>query len=132
MLIRRVRRVIGERARAVHPDLQPASYLLLAHVAEARAGARLGPRRRHRHRQGRGQPAGRSTSSTSACSTRTQDPDDGRATLLVASPTRRAPGSTGSQPHRAASGSASGSASGRDDDLADFADRLARYNAALD
>ena len=34
VLIRRVRRVIGERARAVHEDLQPASYLLLAHLAE--------------------------------------------------------------------------------------------------
>jgi DNA-binding MarR family transcriptional regulator len=32
VLIRRVRRVIGERARAVHPDLQPASYLMLSHV----------------------------------------------------------------------------------------------------
>ena len=32
-MIRRVRRVIGERARAVHPDLQPASYLILAYVA---------------------------------------------------------------------------------------------------
>ena len=30
VLIRRIRRVIGERARAVHPDLQPASYLMLA------------------------------------------------------------------------------------------------------
>ena len=29
VLIRRVKRVIGERARAVHPDLQPASYLML-------------------------------------------------------------------------------------------------------
>ncbi|MGI8645584.1 MAG: MarR family winged helix-turn-helix transcriptional regulator [Nocardioides sp.] len=34
VLIRRVRRVIGERARAVHEGLQPASYLLLAHLAE--------------------------------------------------------------------------------------------------
>jgi DNA-binding MarR family transcriptional regulator len=39
VLIRRVRRVIRERARAVHEDLQPASYLLLAHLAE------LGPTR---------------------------------------------------------------------------------------
>ena len=30
VLVRRVRRVIHERARAVHADLQPASYLLLA------------------------------------------------------------------------------------------------------
>ena len=34
VLIRRVKRVIGERARAVHPDLQPASYLMLGFVSE--------------------------------------------------------------------------------------------------
>jgi DNA-binding MarR family transcriptional regulator len=34
VLIRRVRRVIGERARTVHPDLQPASYLILSTVAQ--------------------------------------------------------------------------------------------------
>ena len=34
VLIRRVRRVIGERARLVHPDLQPASYLILSTVAQ--------------------------------------------------------------------------------------------------
>jgi DNA-binding MarR family transcriptional regulator len=33
VLIRRVKRVIGERARAVHPDLQPASYLMLNFLA---------------------------------------------------------------------------------------------------
>lgn len=34
VLIRRIRRVIGERARAVHPELLPASYLMLAHVRD--------------------------------------------------------------------------------------------------
>jgi DNA-binding MarR family transcriptional regulator len=34
VLIRRVKRVIGERARAMHPDLQPASYLMIGYVAE--------------------------------------------------------------------------------------------------
>ncbi|MEO5851002.1 MAG: MarR family winged helix-turn-helix transcriptional regulator [Nocardioides sp.] len=34
VLIRRVRRVIGERARAVHDGLQPSSYLILAHLAD--------------------------------------------------------------------------------------------------
>lgn len=34
VLIRRVRRVIGERARAVHPDLLPSSYLMLSYVRE--------------------------------------------------------------------------------------------------
>ena len=43
MLIRRVRRVIGVRARAVHEALQPASYLILAHLDDERPGA--GPRR---------------------------------------------------------------------------------------
>lgn len=33
VLIRRVRRVIGERARAVDPQLQPASYLMLGYLA---------------------------------------------------------------------------------------------------
>lgn len=32
VLIRRVKRVIGERARAVHEDLQPASYLMLSYL----------------------------------------------------------------------------------------------------
>ncbi|MCW2791070.1 MAG: transcriptional regulator, MarR family [Nocardioides sp.] len=34
VLIRRIKRVIGERSRAVHPDLQPASYLMLSYLAE--------------------------------------------------------------------------------------------------
>lgn len=35
VLIRRVRRVLGDRARAVHEDLQPASYLMLMSLAES-------------------------------------------------------------------------------------------------
>ncbi len=34
VLIRRVRRVIGERSRSVHPDLMPASYLMLSYIRE--------------------------------------------------------------------------------------------------
>lgn len=33
ILFRRVRRVIGERARLVHPDLQPVSYLVLGYLS---------------------------------------------------------------------------------------------------
>ena len=33
-LIRRVRRVIGERAHAVHPELQPSAYLILSYLDE--------------------------------------------------------------------------------------------------
>lgn len=32
-LIRRVKRVMGERAREVHPDLHPMTYVVLAHLA---------------------------------------------------------------------------------------------------
>jgi DNA-binding MarR family transcriptional regulator len=34
VMVRRIRRVIGERARAVHEDLQPASYLMLSWLAD--------------------------------------------------------------------------------------------------
>lgn len=34
VLLRRIRRVIGERARAVHPELLPASYLMLGYVRD--------------------------------------------------------------------------------------------------
>jgi DNA-binding MarR family transcriptional regulator len=35
VMIRRVRRVIGVRAQMVHPELQPASYLLLSSIAQS-------------------------------------------------------------------------------------------------
>lgn len=34
VLVRRVKRVIGVRARLVHEDLQPSSYLMLSYLAE--------------------------------------------------------------------------------------------------
>jgi DNA-binding MarR family transcriptional regulator len=34
VLIRRIKRVIGERARAVHEELQPASYLMLSWLVD--------------------------------------------------------------------------------------------------
>jgi DNA-binding MarR family transcriptional regulator len=34
VMVRRIRRVIALRARAVHPDLAPSSYLMLTYVAE--------------------------------------------------------------------------------------------------
>lgn len=35
VMLRRVRRVISERARSVHHDLAPVGYLMLVHLAEA-------------------------------------------------------------------------------------------------
>jgi DNA-binding MarR family transcriptional regulator len=83
VLIRRIRKVIGERARAVHEDLQPASYLMLGYLAEhgpLRASAMAEEfhidkgaiSRQVQHLVDLGLVA------------RTPDPDDGRATLVAA------------------------------------------------
>lgn len=85
VLIRRVRRVIGERARAVHPSLLPASYLILSHVRERgplRASAlsavfeidKGAISRQVQHLIDLGLLA------------REPDPEDGRATLLSVTP----------------------------------------------
>ncbi len=81
VLIRRVRRAIGERARAVHPDLQPMSYLMLAHLAES------GPLRSSALAETFGVDKGAVSRQVQhlvdlALLDRTPDPDDGRATLL--------------------------------------------------
>jgi DNA-binding MarR family transcriptional regulator len=85
VLIRRVRRVIGERARAVHPDLQPASYLMLSFLAAE------GPQRSSvvsdRFNVDKGAI---SRQVQHLCDlgllVREPDPADGRATLVSASP----------------------------------------------
>jgi DNA-binding MarR family transcriptional regulator len=81
VLIRRVRRAIGERARAVHPDLQPMSYLMLAHLAES------GPLRSSALAEIFGVDKGAVSRQVQHLVEldlldRTPDPADGRATLL--------------------------------------------------
>ena len=84
VLIRRIKRVIGERARAVHEDLQPASYLMLAWLADegpVRASAMVerfhidkgAISRQLQHLDELGLVV------------RTPDPADGRASLVAAS-----------------------------------------------
>jgi DNA-binding MarR family transcriptional regulator len=84
VLIRRVKRVIGERARAVHDELQPASYLMLSWLADegpVRASSMVekfnidkgAVSRQLQHLDDLGLVV------------RTPDPDDGRATLVAAS-----------------------------------------------
>ncbi len=129
VLIRRVRRVIGERARAVHPDLQPSSYLLLAHVAE------VGPIRASALVDAIGIDKGAVSRQSQhlvdlGLLTRTQDPDDGRATLLAVSADARSRLDRVSRTRSERFGQLLGEWS--DDDLADFASRLARYNDTLD
>jgi DNA-binding MarR family transcriptional regulator len=84
VLIRRIKRVIGERARAVHEDLQPASYLMLSWLADegpVRASSMVekfsidkgAVSRQLQHLDDLGLVV------------RTPDPADGRATLVAAS-----------------------------------------------
>ena len=84
VLIRRIKRVIGERARAVHEDLQPASYLMLSWLVDEGPVRRLVDGRELRHRQGRGQPPAPAPRDLGLVE-RTPDPADGRATLVAAS-----------------------------------------------
>ena len=128
MLLQRVRRVIGERARAVHPDLQPSTYLLLAHVAE------VGPVRASALVEDIGIDKGAVSRQAQhlvflGLLTRTQDPDDGRATLLAVSEEGRSRLERVGRDRSERFGQLLGDWS--DDELADFGDRLARYNATL-
>lgn len=84
VLIRRIRRVIHERARAVHADMQPTSYLLLAWLIEE------GPVRASAIAENFAIDKGAISRQIQhlldlGLVTRTPDPDDGRATLVEAS-----------------------------------------------
>lgn len=129
VLIRRVKRVIGERARTVHPDLQPASYLMLSYLATS------GPQRSSVLSERFGVDKGAiSRQVQHLCDLglleRTPDPEDGRATLVSAS---------ADAVHRLEALNrdrrrwlAEQLAEWSEDDLRDFASGLSRYNAALD
>jgi DNA-binding MarR family transcriptional regulator len=129
VLIRRVRRIIHERARLVHPDLQPASYLLLAYLAES------GPRRSSAISDNFGIDKGAISRQVQnlvqlGLVERTPDPDDGRATLLSATAEATARLAEVSQHRRKNLDERLGDWS--EDDLTSFVAALARYNAALD
>jgi DNA-binding MarR family transcriptional regulator len=84
VMIRRVRRVIGERARAVHPELLPASYLMLGYVRDH------GPVRASEVGAAFDVDKGAISRQVQhlidlGLLDRSPDPDDGRATLLTAS-----------------------------------------------
>ena len=85
-MVRRIRRIIRERASAVHPDLQPSSYLLLGWLSQhgPQRGSAVAEQfdidkgaisRQIQHLQDLG------------LVDRSPDPDDGRATLVAASAT---------------------------------------------
>ena len=84
VLVRRIRRVIHERAHAVHPDLQPSAYLLLGWLATE------GPVRASSVADSFGIDKGAISRQIQhlmdlGLATRTPDPDDGRALLVGAS-----------------------------------------------
>jgi DNA-binding MarR family transcriptional regulator len=84
VLVRRIRRVIHERARQVHEDLQPASYLLLSWIVDE------GPVRASEMVEAFSIDKGAVSRQLQHLDDlglveRTPDPADGRATLIVAS-----------------------------------------------
>lgn len=128
VLIRRVRRVIGERARAVHPDLQPASYLMLRHLAHH------GPVRASAMAEVFGIDKGAISRQVQhlidlELVDRSPDPADGRATLLSASEHGVRRLDEVATMRRAYLDERLGDWT--DEELADFAAALARYNATL-
>lgn len=129
VLIRRVKRVIGERARAVHPDLQPASYLMLSHLVSS------GPQRSSVLSERFGVDKGAiSRQVQHLCELglleRTPDPEDGRATLVSASPDAVTRMEALNRDRRRWLDEQL--AEWSEDDLREFVTGLARYNEALD
>ena len=129
VLIRRIKRVIGERARAVHPDLQPASYLMLTYLAAE------GPQRSSVMSERLNVDKGAiSRQVQHLCELglleREPDPDDGRAMLISASPdaVRRMQGVDRDR-RRWLEQRLTG---WTESDLRGFVAALTRYNAALD
>jgi DNA-binding MarR family transcriptional regulator len=129
VLIRRVKRVIGERARAVHPDLQPASYLMLTYLASE------GPQRSSvlsdRFNVDKGAI---SRQVQHLCDLglldRQPDPLDGRATLVSASSDAvRRMEAVDRDRRRWLEEQLAGWS---EDDLREFVTGLGRYNTALD
>lgn len=127
-LIRRVKRVMGERAREVHPELHPMTYFLLTHLTTH------GPMRGADLSDAFGMDKGGVSRQAQALVDmglveRKPDPEDRRAVLLDASEEgrRRLEEMRRSRQDRFDERLADWS----DDDLASFAGQLAAYNRAL-
>ena len=129
VLIRRIRRVIGERARAVHPDLQPASYLMLSYLSSS------GPQRSSVLSDRFGVDKGAISRQVQnlvdlGLVDREPDPADGRAVLVSASADAVRRMEAIARERRTWLDERLGEWS--EADLRDFVGALSRYNAALD
>lgn len=129
ILVRRLKRTIAERARALDPSLQGTSYLLLGWLAQhgpvrpSSAVEALGTdkgaiSRQLQHLEELGYVA------------RTPDPSDGRATLVSATPRARERLAEIDRRRRDQLDARLGDWSA--EELAGFVDRLGRYNRSLD
>ena len=128
VLIRRIKRVIGERAEAVHPDLQPASYLMLSWLADE------GPLRASAMAESFNLDKGAVSRQLThllelGLVTRVQDPEDGRAMLVAASEDAVRRLADVSAHRRKWLDERLGDWSA--EELDDFVDALGRYNRAL-
>ena len=129
VLIRRVKRVIGERSRAVHPDLQPASYLMLTYLAAE--GAQRSSVLSERFGGDKGAISRQVQHLTElGLVEREPDPQDGRAALVSASPDAVRRLEAVEQDRRRWLDERLSEWS--EDDLSSFVTALARYNATLD
>ena len=129
VLIRRIKRVIGERAQAVHEDLQPASYLMLSWLADegpVRATSMV-----EKFNIDRGAVSRQLQHLVDlGLLDRTPDPADGRAMLVSASDEARRRLADVTAHRRKWLDERLGDWDA--EELAGFADQLERYNAALD
>jgi DNA-binding MarR family transcriptional regulator len=129
VMVRRIRRVIGERARAVHPDLAPSSYLMLAYVAEY--GPLRGSEIADQFDIDKGAVSRQVSHLTElGLLARVTDPDDGRAMLVSVSADGRARLDEVSRHRRKWLDERLGDWS--EADLTGLVSALGRYNRALD
>lgn len=128
-LIRRIKRVIAERARTIHPELTPTGYLMVAHMNDrgpVRASSvveafHLDKGAVSRHVQ---------TLVDFGLATKERDPDDGRAWVVDLSDEGRRRMADLTTARRARLGRLLGEWT--DDELSTFVTTLGRYNASLD
>ena len=128
VLIRRIKRVIGERARSVHEDLQPASYLMLSWLADE-GPVRASSMAENFHIDKGAVSRQLQHLDELGLVVRTPDPADGRATLVAASDdaVRRLADVADHRRKWLDEQLADWSA----EEMSDFASTLGRYNAAL-
>jgi len=129
VMIRRIRRVIGERSRSVHPDLQSSSYLMLTWLNQH------GAQRASAMAEAFGIDKGAISRQVQhlldlGLVDRTPDPDDGRATLVSVTAVAAAQIAEVNDDRRRWLDDRLGD--WPDHDLSEFVRMLASYNAALD